>query len=107
MRYVRTDSFKADYRRLSEPEQELFRAAVRAFNEGCERFVTTQDPSSWPSSLRVKRVQSAHGIWEMTWSFSGPDGRATWEWTNVTDDGQDHPAVRWRRVGDHRVFTDL
>jgi len=36
----------------------------------------------------------------MTWSFSGPDGRATFEW--VTIDGV--LAVRWRRIGGHGVF---
>lgn len=44
----------------------------------------------------------------MTWSFSGPDGRATWEWTTVEIDeggakGQ-QPAMRWRRVGDHTIL---
>ena len=43
----------------------------------------------------------------MTWSFSGPDGRATWEWTSVTDaDGEDEPAVRWRRVGNHDILRE-
>jgi len=106
VRYVRTDSFKADYRRLSGTEQELFREAIRAFNDACERFMTTRDPASWPSSLRVKPVQGARGVWEMTWSFSGPDGRATWEWTAVVDGENSEPAVRWRRVGHHRILQD-
>jgi hypothetical protein len=106
VRYVRTDSFKADYDRLSETEKELVREAVREFNDGCERFVATRDPSSWSSSLRVKSVQGAPGVWEMTWSFSGPDGRATWEWTSVVDGEESRPAVRWRRLGDHRIFKD-
>jgi hypothetical protein len=50
----------------------------------------------------VKSVQGAQGVWEMTWSFAGPDGRATFEW--ITIDGE--PAVRWRRVGGHAIFTD-
>jgi hypothetical protein len=36
----------------------------------------------------------------MTWSFSGPDGRATFEYVEV--DGE--PAIRWRRIGGHDVF---
>jgi hypothetical protein len=36
----------------------------------------------------------------MTWSFSGPDGRATFEWIRI--EGQ--LAVRWRRIGGHAVF---
>jgi hypothetical protein len=104
VRYVRTDSFKADYRRLSPAEQDLFRQAVRDFNRGCDEFVRTRDPSSWPASLRVKAVRGAAGVWEMTWSFSGPDGRATWEWAELAGDEGTQPAVRWRRIGDHRIF---
>ncbi len=57
---------------------------------------------TWPASLRVRRVVAAPGMWEMSWSFSGPDGRATLEW--VVIDGR--PAIRWRRVGTHAVFRD-
>lgn len=107
MRFERTDPFKADYQRLSEEERQLFREAARAFNSACDRFIDTKDPSSWPANLRVKPVVNAPGVFEMTWSFSGPDGRATWEWTTVVDaDGHPWPAVRWRRLGTHRVFRD-
>jgi hypothetical protein len=106
VRYERTDSFKADYRRLTAAEQLLFRQAVGVFNRGCDEFVRTRDPSAWPASLRVKAVRGAAGIWEMTWSFSGPDGRATWEWTHVAQEEGAGPAVRWRRIGDHRILKE-
>ena len=106
MRYVRTDSFKADFRRLDPEERAMFRDAVREFDSACDRFVAERDPAAWPAALRVKPVRGAPGVWEMTWSFSGPDGRATWEWASVSDDDGDHPAVRWRRVGGHRIFRD-
>ncbi|HVC41711.1 MAG TPA: hypothetical protein VND54_07025 [Candidatus Saccharimonadales bacterium] len=55
----------------------------------------------------MKAVANAPGIFEMTWSFSLPDGRATWEWTTVVDtDGSRLPAVRWRRLGTHRTFRE-
>ena len=105
MRFEHTEPFKADYRRLDGKEREMFRAAARAFNEACERFMETRDPSVWPAHLRVKAVANAPGVFEMTWSFSGPDGRATWEWTTVSDDeGKRWPAVRWRRLGGHEIF---
>jgi hypothetical protein len=105
VRFERTDPFKADYERLSQQERQMFREAAREFNLACDRFIENRDPSSWPANLRVKPVVNAPGIFEMTWSFSGPDGRATWEWTTVTDaDGRRVPAVRWRRLGSHRIF---
>ena len=61
-----------------------------------------QTPPAWPKSLRVRDVEGASGIWEMTWSFAGPDGRATFEW--ITIEGEQ--AVRWRRVGGHEIFND-
>jgi hypothetical protein len=106
VRYVRTDSFLADYRKLSADERDLFRRAVRQFNVACDRFVEERDPSVWPASLRVKAVRGAPGIWEMTWSFAGPDGRATWEWTTVTDDDGPRPAILWRRIGGHAIFRE-
>jgi hypothetical protein len=38
----------------------------------------------------------------MTWSFAGPDGRATFEF--ITIDGE--PAIRWRRIGGHEIFAE-
>jgi hypothetical protein len=97
VKYVVLDSFKADYRRLSK--QPLFKNALPDFVAACDRYAS--NPSvAWPASLRVKDVENAPGIWEMTWSFSGPDGRATFEWAKI--DGQ--LAVRWRRIGGHSIF---
>jgi len=107
VRFERADLFKADYRRRSITNRVFFREAAREFNDAYDRFVATNDPSSWPARLRVKSVVNAPGVFEMTWSFSGLDGRATWEWTTVADaQGTQHPAVRWRRLGDHKIFRN-
>ncbi len=99
MKYVVLDSSKADYKRLSQGEQALFKKTLPGFVAACDRHEA--DPSvAWPASLRVKAVESAPGMLEMTWSFSGPDGRATFEWVQI--DGQ--LAVRWRRIGGHAIF---
>ena len=102
MKWQSTPAFDADLRRLSRAELELFRKAVReTFVPAADRIAS--DPAgTWPASLRVKGVEGAPGLWEMTWSFSGPDGRATFEWTTV--DGE--RAIRWRRVGGHGIFKD-
>jgi hypothetical protein len=107
MKYEITEPFKADYQRLTAEEREKFRAAAGIFNAACDHFAETKDPSSWPAKLRVKAIVNAPGVFEMTWSFKGPDGRATWEWTTITDAGKrPFPAVRWRRLGGHRIFRD-
>jgi hypothetical protein len=99
MKYVVTASFKADYQRLSATERTLFKQVLPAFVAACDRYATTP-VTPWPTSLRVKPVERAPGIFEMTWSFSGPDGRATFEWIQL--DGE--LALRWRRIGTHRIF---
>jgi hypothetical protein len=102
VRWERTESFKGDYQRLSKRDRELLKVAVTEFNEACDAYVAHRAP--WPSRLRVKSVEGAPGVFEMTWSFSGPDGRATWEWVTVADASGRHRAVRWRRVGDHKIL---
>lgn len=102
MKYERTDAFKRDYRRLSDAEKAQFRKAVReSFHPALEQLGESPG-GGWPSTLRVKRVQGTARIWELTPSFTDPDGRATWEWTEVEGEA----AVRWRRVGSHSIFRD-
>jgi hypothetical protein len=100
LKFETTPAFEGDWRRLSDAERRRFRGVVRdEFHPACER--RRLDPTAaWPGSLRIRRIEGAPGIWEMTWSYSGPDGRATFEWVEI--DGE--PAVRWRRIGRHAVF---
>jgi hypothetical protein len=107
VRFELAEPFKADYQRLSGEEREIFRLAAEAFNGASDRWVEARGPASWPGDLRVKAVVNAPGIFEMTWRFTGPDGRATWEWSTVMDrDGRSCPAVRWRRLGYQGVFRE-
>lgn len=100
MRYQAAPSFLGDWERLSRSEQGTFLEVVRLrFIPACERFAA--DPSApWPRSLRVKRVQGYVGVFELTWSFAGPGGRATFEFIEV----QGELAIRWRRIGSYEVF---
>ena len=101
MKYVVVDSFKADYKRLSRSEQATFKTALKVFVAACDRYAA--DPSvAWPASLRVKNVENAPGILEMTWSFGGPDGRATFEWAQIAGG----LGLRWRRIGGHAIFKN-
>jgi hypothetical protein len=101
VKFERTDSFKSDWRRLSDAERELFRSVIKQFHVAAERIVA-DSRVRWPGSLRLKRVVRAPRIWEMTWSFSGPDGRATFEWVEI--DGT--AGIRWRRIDTHEIFRE-
>lgn len=99
-------SARADLSKLKAPHKVLLRRALASFITACDDHT---DPAAviFPGRLRVKAVQGASGLFEMTWSFAGPDGRATFEWITVpTGDGKTEPAVPWRRIGDHGIFKD-
>lgn len=101
MKFETTPAFDADYCQLKREHRETFRRVLKTkFIPACDALVI--DPSAgWPRSLRVKSVQGAPGVLEMTWSFAGPDGRATFELVTVDDELR----CRWRRIGDHAVFN--
>lgn len=102
MRFRTLPRFEPNYHRLSDNHRELARRVIaKVFQPAAER-AAAGEANPWPNSLRVKRVQGHSGVWEMTWSMDDPDGRATWEWTEI--DGE--PAVLWRRIGTHRIFAD-
>lgn len=100
MKYQTTPQFEDDWRRLPTEHKKLFRAVIPDFGRACEGYLSDPGGFRWPGRLRACRMQSAPGVWELTWNFAGPDGRATFEF--VTVDSQ--PAVRWRRVGGHAIY---
>jgi hypothetical protein len=102
VRFEWTHRFEADFRRLSASERDTFRTIAREFSSAADAFLEARTP--WPTRFRVRSVESAPGIFEMTWSFSGPDGRATWEWETLAAPRESHPAVLWRRIGGHSIF---
>ncbi len=93
--YDRTDTFKADYRRLSPDDRAAFKEAARKFVEDLEHLPHGQ----FRGSLRVKSVQGARGIFE-TWE--GADGRATFQYGPEVTEGAPH--IIWRRVGGHEIL---
>jgi muconolactone delta-isomerase len=92
--YETTRQFARDYQSLTEDQRAAFRAAVRKFVEDLERG------GAFRRSLRVKGVQGAAGIFEMTWA---DNGRATFQYGNPIRRGEVH--VIWRRCGTHEVFS--
>jgi hypothetical protein len=85
--------FRADFERLTPPQQAAFLVAVAQFVEdlGSDR--------PFRKGLRVKGIKGASGIFEMTWA---DDGRATFEYGAEVAKGEAH--VIWRRIGTHSVF---
>jgi hypothetical protein len=102
VKFETTPRFDNDYRRLPGEHKRAFREVVHEFSAACDAYVAHPGSGHWPGRLRVHPRQSAPGIWEMTWSFASPAGRATFEFVM----GGDETRVRWRRIGDHRVYRE-
>ena len=86
--------FRADFERLTPSQQAAFLVAVQQFVDDL------QHRAQFRKGLRVKEIQGASSIFEMTWA---PDGRATFEYGAEVADGEPH--ILWRRVGTHAIFT--
>src|SRR6266581_5845735 len=93
--YQALPRFVKDFDQLSESDKQRFREAVAKFVEDLERG------KGFRPGLRVRGIQGAPGIFEMTWA---PDGRATFEYGPEVKQGK--PRVIWRRVGGHDVFGE-
>lgn len=91
--FATTPRFERDWKDLTRQQWERFRRVVR------EHFVPDLDAGAFRPGLRVRGVQGASGVYEMTWA---PDGRATWEYGAEQRPGTPH--VIWRRVGTHQIF---
>jgi hypothetical protein len=101
VKFDKTDEFAADWKSMPIDHRRIFHSLMPAFNAACEAYISDSG-RQWPASLRVKPMINTKGIWEMTWSFSGPDGRATFEFVEI--DGE--TAVRWRRIGRHGIYQN-
>ncbi len=86
--------FPHDYQRLTQAHRQAFSRAVRKFVHDLQQGV-------FRKGLRVKRVQSHPGVWEMAWA---PDGRATFRYGESIHPGEPH--IIWRRIGSHDIFSD-
>lgn len=114
MRFETTPQFDRDYKDLKPEHKRQFREVMPAFSAACDAYAAVQAQSSvkgktkgsgeyrWPAGLRVHPMKSAPGVWEMTWSFASPDGRATFQFVSDAKG----LLVRWRRVGDHSIYRN-
>ena len=88
------ERFGSDFDALSPTQQAAFLSAVRHFVDDLRAH------RAFRSGLRIKGVQGAAGIFEMTWAH---DGRATFEYGEPVASGEPH--LIWRRVGTHDIFN--
>jgi hypothetical protein len=91
--FAQTDRFRRDFANLTAAQKAAFRAAAA-------KLVVDLESGGFRPGLRVRGVQGAAGVFEMTWA---DDGRATFEYGSTVRQGAAH--IVWRRVGTHDIFT--
>jgi hypothetical protein len=91
-----TEQFWRDWTRLTPEQKTAFRKAVGKLVADLKNLPSGQ----FRGALRVKPMQGADGIWEMSWE--GADGRATFEFGHERVEGEPH--IIWRRIGGHAIF---
>lgn len=91
--YFITRRFKRDLAALTHDQRDAFRAAV-------VKFIADLERGKFRAGLRVKGIQGAKGIFEMTWA---KDGRATFQYGPPVVEGETH--VIWRGVGTHEILA--
>lgn len=91
--YERSPEFIRNHQALSEHERETFRRAI-------DKFISDLNAGrGFRKGLRVKRIQGAEGMFEMTWA---DDGRAVFSYGRSLRNGEPH--VVWHAVGTHDVL---
>ncbi|GAB4008482.1 hypothetical protein GCM10029992_64960 [Glycomyces albus] len=93
--FERFPRFNQDHEKLQKEQQARFKKAVAEFVEDL------RTGGSIRPGLRIKRVQGAEGVYEISWA---PDGRATWEYGEEKIPGEPH--IKWRRIGTHDIFKN-
>lgn len=83
-------------RKLTGEQRRSFLAARDQLVHGLR-----QRPPEFAPALRVKRLQGADGIWEMSWAA---DGRATFRYGAAIVAGQPH--IVWLRIGKHAILDN-
>jgi hypothetical protein len=87
-----TERFRHDLTILSKEQKAAFKLAK-------DKFVADLKAGRFRKGLRIKAVQGASGIFEMTWA---PNGRATFSCGPPIHSGEPH--IIWRRIGTHDIF---
>jgi hypothetical protein len=98
VRYRTTAGFDTALAKLPREHRQLFAGAVRdhlipALAAGAHR-----GEAPWPKRLRIHKIGE---VYSLTWSFSGPDGRAL---LAIGPDADGEPPLTWLAVGYHDIY---
>lgn len=89
-----------DLKKLKNEHRRLFQAERVKLLEVLDSLDNKRTTKDLPKKFRVKKLKYSEGLWAMTWSFSGPDGRAIFYF----EESENETRLIWVRIGDHGIF---
>ncbi len=98
MREIYSESFKRDFKKLKREHKKLFIELQSVFLKEMEEYLLEEKSVS--KKFRLKEMRHSNNVWSMTWSFSRPAGRATFQLTEIGNE----LAVIWLRIGNHDIY---
>jgi hypothetical protein len=98
VRYRTTAGFDTALAKMPREHRKLFIDAVRTYLIPALAAGAHRGATGWPTRLRIHRIGE---VYSLTWSFSGPDGRALF---SISPDIDGEPLLTWLAVGDHDVY---
>ncbi|MDR1806869.1 MAG: hypothetical protein LBR33_02975 [Propionibacteriaceae bacterium] len=102
MKFRRLPQFERDWAALPPAERDLVKQWLReSLLPAVDGYAADPVRFTWPKKLRFESIQGAPGVYAVTWSFSGPDGRATFHFEESDGDRR----LVWRRIGHHDIYT--
>ena len=98
MRYRTTAGFDASLARLPREHRKLFIDAVRGHLVPALAADAHRGAIPRPTRLRIHKIGE---VYSLTWSFSGPDGRALF---TISPDTDGEPLLTWLAIGYHDIY---
>jgi len=98
LRYRTTSGFDSAFAKLPREHRALFTAAVREHLLPALATGSHRGETAWPLRLRVHKIGE---VYSLTWSYSGPDGRALF---TIGPDADGEPIPSWLAVGYHDIY---
>jgi len=98
VRYRTTAGFDTALAKLPREHGRLFADAVRGHLIPALAAGAHRGEAPWPKRLRIHKIGE---VYSLTWSFSGPDGRALFA---IGPDTDGEPLLTWLAVGYHDIY---
>lgn len=98
MKYQTTAGFDLALAKLPREHRRPFIDAVRTHLIPALAAGAHRGEAPWPRRLRVHKIGE---VYSLTWSFSGPDGRALFA---IGTDTDGEPLLSWLAIGYHGIY---